>query len=102
MRRPLDLLLSEKRSHSGCCAEKRTWRVKGKSKQAVIQARDKGNSYQGDGSGKKQLIPEDILEARADGTCGWIDRAWGGTERGIREGSTVCSMSIWKDGADTD
>lgn len=51
------------------------WRVKAKSKQAAIPAKDKGNSHQGDGNGKKQLIPEDILKLGltklADGLIGY-------------------------------
>lgn len=57
-RRPL--LLSEMRGHSSCRAEKRVRRVKGKSKQAEIQARDHGNSHQSDGVGTRRLNPECI------------------------------------------
>lgn len=41
MGRTLDLLLSEMRDHLICCVK--TWRVKGKSKEAVTQARGNGS-----------------------------------------------------------
>lgn len=56
MGRTLDLLLSEMRHHSDCCVEKRARRVKGKSNEAVTQARENGHCTRVMGMGRSGQI----------------------------------------------